>query len=276
MLGFTTFLIGLTSILTPARAGGPIEPGPPAGSGPTMVLAPSDETVGPEDRLNEALSLYQRGKAPTAQAALTQFINDPSMVDEGLRQRARVYLGEVLYQQQNEEEARRVFEAVLMLDPNYAIDPFAHPPDVCGFFETVRSYIVPLGRMSALAPPTPLPSSAYMGFGVYQFQAGNPRIGTKIAIAQATAGLVSLVTFASLLEDRKYITGQGSLEALNLRRGLQWSSTAAFYGIWAWSITDSKRHWRANVGLRPPSSTEKGSDSNGMPGFHLGLTFPTY
>lgn len=276
MLGFTTFLIGFVSILLPARAGGPTESGPVAGPGPMAVSALSDEKMGPEDRLNEALGLYQRGDAHGAQGALAQFINDPSMVDEGLRERARVYLGEVLYQQQNEEEARRVFEAVLMLDPNYTIDPFAHPPDVCGFFETVRSYIVPLGPVTPPPPPTPLPSSAYVGFGVYQFQAGNRGVGTKIAIAQATAGLVSLVTFASLLEDRKYISGSGSLEALNLRRGLQWSSTAAFYGIWAWSITDSKRHWRANVGLQPPATGEKRSDSSGMPGFHLGLTFPTY
>jgi tetratricopeptide (TPR) repeat protein len=276
MQAFMPFLLGFISIFNSAHADDTIEGSLAPPETRAAAAANDDEQATPESRLNDALHLYQRGDASMARRALARFINDPSMADETLRQRARVYLGEVLYQQQNEEEARRIFEAVLTLNPQYTIDPFAHPPDVCGFFETVRAYIVPVAPTVAQAPPPPLPSSAYMGFGVYHFQAGDPRSGTKIAIAQTTVGLVSLVTFAGLLDDRKYTTGPGTLEALNLRRGLQWSATAAFYGIWAWSITDSKRHWRANLGIKPPRGRKDRSDSGGMPGLHLGLTFPTH
>jgi tetratricopeptide (TPR) repeat protein len=276
MQPFMPFLLGFISMFISAHADDAIEDSLAPSETSAAAEVNDDEQATPARRLNDALHLYQRGNASMAQRALARFINDPAMADETLRQRARVYLGEVLYQQQNEEEARRIFEAVLTLDPNYTIDPFAHPPDVCGFFETVRAYIVPMGPTVAQAPPDPLPSSAYVGFGVYHFQAGDPRSGARIAIAQTTVGLISLVTFAGLLDDRKYATGQGTLEALNLRRGIQWSATAAFYGIWAWSITDSKRHWRANVGIESPRGRNDGSDSGGMPGLHLGLTFPTH
>jgi len=276
MLSLTSFLLGFSALL-PAAHADDVNRSTEGSTGSVLLPGetPSD-SGGPEARLKDALNLYQRGDATMAQRALARFINDPIMTDEILRQRARVYLGEVLYQQKDEEEARRIFEAVLTLDPNYTIDPFAHPPDVCGFFETIRAYIVPVSPSLAQTSPAPLASSAYMGFGVYQFQTGDSRSGTRIAIAQATAGLISLVTFASLLEDRKYIAGEGHLEALNLRRGVQWSATAAFYGIWAWSITDSRQRWRANVGLQSPSATNGKSESAGMPGLHLGLTFPTH
>ena len=208
------FLLGFISMFITAHADDANEASLAPSEASAAAVASDDEQGDHARTLKDALHLYQRGDAPMAQRALARFINDPSMADESLRQRARVYLGEVLYQQQNEEEARRIFEAVLTLDPNYTIDPFAHPPDVCGFFETVRAYIVPLGPTVAQAPPDPLPSSAYVGFGVYHFQAGDPRSGTKIAIAQTTAGLISLVTFAGLLDEPLALAGFGHRQHL--------------------------------------------------------------
>lgn len=228
----------------------------------------------PAERLNLALSQYQQGQGTTAQHELAKLVNDPSVTDEQLRQRARVYLGEVLYLHQNEEEARRVFEVVLTLDPGYTIDPFAHPPDVCGFFETVRAYIVTPAAQS-LAASAPPPTSAFMGFGVYHFQTNQGRKGTRIALAQTTAGLVSLVGFAGLLDDRRYLNEDDKLSSLQLRRGIQWGSTAAFYAVWAWAIADANQHWRANVSLQPMNSIKPDENGFGLPsGLHIGLTVP--
>ena len=226
------------------------------------------------DRLNAAVSAYQRGEGESAKLALARLVNDPTLSDEQLRQQARVYLGEVLYLHQNEEEARRVFEAVLTLDPSFTIDPFAHPPDVCGFFETVRAYIV---TPETLAPVSngPVPSSAFLGFGLYQFQQGDSRKGTRIAALQASAGAVSLISFASLMDDRHYRTDETSLSSLKLRRSVQWGATAAFYGVWAWSIADAHQHWRANIGIRPGSQQSDDGNDFGMPTrLHFGLEIP--
>ena len=245
-------------------------------SPPSTDPQPQPELEPPTHRaqLNAAVSAYQRGEGESAKLSLARLVNDPTLSDEQLRQQARVYLGEVLYLHQNEEEARRVFEAVLTLDPTFTIDPFAHPPDVCGFFETVRAYIV---TPNTLAPVSngPVPSSAFLGFGLYQFQYGDTRKGARIAALQAAAGAVSLVSFASLMGDRQYRSDETPLSSLKARRSVQWGATAAFYGVWAWSIADAHQHWRANVGIQPGLRPSDDTGDFGMPTrLHFGFQIP--
>lgn len=247
------------------------EAGAPSTDAPVLI-EPDPPTH--RARLNAAVSAYQRGEGDSAKLELARLVNDPTLSDEQLRQQARVYLGEVLYLHQNEEEARRVFEAVLTLDPSFTIDPFAHPPDVCGFFETVRAYIVTPETLTTVSNG-PAPSSAFLGFGLYQFQHGNPRKGARLAALQATAGAVSLVSFASLMDDRQYRADETPLSSLKVRRSVQWGATAAFYGIWAWSIADAHQHWRANVGIQPGLKRSDDAGDFGMPTrLHFGFEIP--
>ena len=224
-----------------------------------VPLAAAAQSVGqphhlaesPAAKLDEAVRLYQTGSHDDAKQILSGLVNDPALVDEGLRQRARVYLGEVLYLQGNKEEARRFFEAVLLQDPAYVIDPFAHPPDVCGFFETIRAYIRPVPTVAA--PPTvpePIgrpPMSTYIGFGAYQFQSGRPGLGAAMASTQATLGAISLASFYGLTSNNTWQL-DGERTSLEKRRALQWAATAGFYGAWAWSVIDAQRHWRRTQG----------------------------
>jgi len=237
----------------------------------------TDTDVAPptsRDRLNAAVSAYQRGDGETAKLALARLINDPTVADEQLRQQARIYLGEVLYLQQDEEEARRVFEAVLTLDPTFTIDPFAHPPDVCGFFETVRAYIV-TPVTTAMQVRSPAPRSAYLGFGLYHQQHGQRRKATTIAIAQSALGAISILTFAGLMDARRYQSGDDALNRLKLQRSIQWGSTAAFYGVWGWSIADAQRHWRSEGTIQTQESTGRTDRDFGAPArLHLGLSIP--
>jgi len=205
----------------------------------------------PDERLDEAVRLYQTGSHHDAKSILASLVNDPAMANEGLRQRARVYLGEVLYLQGAKEETRRLFEAVLLQDPTYVIDPFAHPPDVCGFFETIRAYIRPA---APVATPTPTPTapgrppmSAYAGFGIYQFQHGRIGMGATLATAQATLGALSLASFYGLSVNHTWET-EGEKGSLTTRRALQWGATAGFYGVWMWGVIDAHRHWRSRQG----------------------------
>ena len=220
-------------------------PGPAHGQNPGFT---GHLSTSPQDQLDEAVRLYQTGAHDDAKRILTSLVNDPGMDDEGLRQRARVYLGEVLYLKGDKEEARRLFEAVLLQDHGYVVDPFAHPPDVRGFFETIRAYIRPA------APPTPPTTSSapvsrppfvtYTGFGVYQFQSGRPGLGTAMAGAQATLGALSLASFYGLTQTGGWET-EDQKTALDRRRALQWGATAGFYGVWMWSVIDAHRHWRS-------------------------------
>ncbi|MEC9391518.1 MAG: hypothetical protein VX944_15705 [Myxococcota bacterium] len=247
----------------------------PQQTGPESVEVDADAALPTgRDRLYAAVGAYQRGDGETAKLALARLINDPTVADEQLRQQARVYLGEVLYLQQNEEEARRVFEAVLTLDPTFTIDPFAHPPDVCGFFETVRAYIV-TPTATALQAQSAVPSSAYLGFGLYHQQHGQHRKATTIAILQSTLGVISVLGFAGLMEARRYQSGDDALNRLKIQRSVQWGSTAAFYGVWGWSIADAQRHWRSGGGIKTQGSPDQSERDFGVPArLHFGLAVP--
>ena len=241
-----------------------------------VSASPSDQSAvsSGRTRLDAAVAGYKRGEIDTAKLALTGIVNDPTIADEALRQQARMYLGEMLYLQQQEDEARRLFEAVLSIDPGYTIDPFVHPPDVYGFFETVRAYLV--------KPPIPAPSvqssapgSAYLGFGLYQFQTGQTRKATRFAILQSFTGALSLYGFASLMDDRLYLNEGDTLDRLKLRRTVQWTSTAAFYGVWAWAAADAHQHWRSPDATRPVLGNGRSESDFGMPArLHFRLDIP--
>jgi len=230
----------------------------------------------PATRLEEAVSIYQTGKIHEAQGLLASLANDETYSDPELRQRVRVYLGEVLYRQQDQEAARRVFELVLTADPDFRIDPFRHPPDVCGFFETIRAYIRPSESQSNIRGPIPpLPMIGYMGFGIYQLRHNRPGLGAIMLAGQSVAGVLSAIEFAGLLEDRGYnIDVEGDEASVLRRRAIQWSASGVFYGIWAWSVLDAGKHWRATVAVRPQRQGGETPGRSDPVGLQLRLSGP--
>jgi len=250
---------------------------PPAWAEEVLPDEVVDGPTTPKERLDHAVRLYQTGHAEKAQNALAHLANDPAPVDETLRQQARLYLGEVLYLQQNKEEARRLFETILQRDVDFVIDPFEHPPDVCGFFETVRAYMRPTveAPLSTIAPgPVPrTPASAYYGFGIYQLQHGNKRLGTVMALGQTAMAVISIASFGGLLDNRSW-KNDNALQALRNKRAVQWGATAGFYSFWAWGTVNASRHWRANVHLQP-AGNDTGGIKNDTPRIHIGFTIPT-
>lgn len=247
----------------------------PTSSPATSAYA--EETLSHLEQHERAVHLYQTGEAEKAALMLATLINDVTLTDIQTRQQAQVYLGEVHYSQENKEEARRLFEAILTTDPDFVMDPFAHPPDVVGFFETIRAYIrPPPPPMMAPQPIGPIPKtpvSAYLGFGIYQIRHGDRRLGTALAIGQSIFAIVSLASFAGLLENRSW-ESKDELTRLRTQQAVQWSSTAGFYGMWIWSAIDAKRHWRANANGTIVGDTGAGQTRAG-PQYQLSMSTPT-
>jgi class 3 adenylate cyclase len=88
-----------------------------------------------KQRLDEAVRAYQVGQREEARRLLVDLVLAPPPGDPTLLLEARIYLGELLYTEGDEEGARRFFEQVLQIDPLYIIDPFRHPPDITSFFD---------------------------------------------------------------------------------------------------------------------------------------------
>jgi hypothetical protein len=237
----------------------------------------AETTLSHLEQHERAVHLYQTGEAEKAALILATLINDVTLTDTHTRQQAQVYLGEVHYSQENKEEARRLFEVVLTTDPDFVMDPFAHPPDVVGFFETIRAYIrpppPPMLSPQPIGPIPRTPVSAYLGFGIYQVRHGDKRLGTALAIGQSIFAIVSLASFAGLLEDRSW-ESKDERTRLQTQQAVQWSSTAGFYGMWIWSAVDAKRHWRANANGAIADAPGIGKSVAG-PQYQLSMSTPT-
>ena len=214
---------------------------------PEVLADPPPETAETaEQRLSGAVRAYQEGRPEEARVTLAALVNDPALTDPELRQQARIYLGEVLYVGGQEDAAFKVFEVVLHEDPNYRVDPFRHPPDVCGFFEVVRASTSALTPRPTLLPtlPAPPPLSAWVGFGVYQSRHGSRPKGAVMMISQAGLGLASAAGYGWITSQRHYRGGSETLAHLQTLKAVQWGVTAGFWGIYAWGALDARADWR--------------------------------
>ena len=211
-------------------------------------LAPQPPTA--RQRLDAAWRNYQLGKRELARTELAELVTDASVDDLAIRQQARIYLGELLFVQDDEEGARRFFEQVLQEDPNYTIDPFRHPPEVVGFFTYVRSYVVPIAPpvdpVVAVQYPRP-PISTWGPFGTYHLTHQAPRRGSLYLVGGLATAATSLILFGMLQSDRTYGDNEDA-EYLRLRRlkAVQYSATGSFYVLWSVSIYDANSHWQRN------------------------------
>lgn len=195
-------------------------------------------------RLDLAVRAYQSGQYEEARTSLALLVNDPRVSDAVLRQQARVYLGEILYVQGQEDAAFKVFETVLLEDSSFKIDPFKHPPDVCGFFEVVRASVSALPDDPIPAVTVPLSRGAWAGFGAWQRTHGYRRVGNLLMSGQVLLGTTSLISHAILLKDREYIMDSPEETRIYALRAVQWGSTAGFWGLYAWGTLDAQRRIR--------------------------------
>jgi tetratricopeptide (TPR) repeat protein len=224
-------------------------PDTPAASGP----APADAWA---TRLDDAVRAYQLGQRDDARSAFAALAVEPE-APAALRQEARVYLGELLYTEGDEDGARRFFEQVLLADPAYTLDPFTHPPDVCGYFDYVRAYLGP-AKPPPVEPPPPVPvrlpatpPSAFLPLGVYQLRegrtgAGLGLLGSQLAFVGSNAALWVLLAL-----DHSYTAGDAAEERrLKAMRAWTGVTAAGFYTSWVWGMSDATRHWRRVAGPR--------------------------
>ena len=224
-----------------------------AEGGDASSAAPPSE----QDRLEEAVAEYQSGRWDAAQVALTILMSD-STVSQPVQQEARVYLGEVLYFRGDDEGARKIFEQVLSIDPDFQVDPFRHPPEILAQFEIARSSVAPFPRPEAFDTKF---GATFVPFGGYHLSHGKPVRGATLLVTQAATLAVSVTMFVALYpeEARTYEVGTEKEERVKLQRGVQVSSAAVFWGSVIYGVLDAQHLWR----------TERAAAASGMP---IGLT----
>jgi len=195
-----------------------------------------------QEFLDEAIRFYHADDRNSAMQKLLSLSYNKEAPQE-LRLEASIYIGEIMYIQGDKESAQRIFTQVLKQDPSYRIDPFRHPPNVCTFFNFVKSFV-------SIPPPPPpppektLPMLAYSPFGVYHIQYGSPWKGYAYLSTQTISAATSIGLLIYLNGNNTYIEGdlarKAQLENLII---LQRGSTVVFYSLWFTSIIESRQHF---------------------------------
>lgn len=241
-----------------ALAAGPAwsQPAPPGpAEGPAEAPeAPTAAETAPDDqaRLDAAVSQYQRGQRAEAQAGLVALVLDEGGTRPAVRTEALIYLAEVLYVSGEKERAQVFFEQVLTEQPEYRIDPYVHPPDVCAYFDYVRAL-----KSAELPPPPPPPParrplSVFSPIAAYHLREGDRARGVAYQVGVLGTATASLMMGGVLLSDRRYLGGTEEQTQLEALKRAQIGVSLACWGIYSLSVADANRHWRsAQVGVGP-------------------------
>jgi hypothetical protein len=169
-----------------------------------------------------------------------------------------IYLGEVLLLLKDQESAWGAFRWLLLKQPDIAIQPALHPPEVVTWFEAARAEVhAELQREAeepspVIAGPSPLPVWGYAPFGIPQFVQKHPVRGALYGTGQAAASGLSVGVFVHLLQVNRrdhpeWLTEEELVPYVRKwRNGVQWPSTAVFYALWAASSFDARATWNTN------------------------------
>ena len=198
------------------------------------------------NQLNEGVGLYQSGKRADAMQRFLSLSMLPEVPND-IRQESIVYIAEILYIQGDKESAKRFFEQLLMDDPNYQIDRFRHPPDVCGYFDFVKSYTKQLAPKKKSEEVQSFPVVGYFPIGTYFWLEKDSRLGKRFLHTGLQGGflLTSSILYASLLVNHEYLESDNKTKEI-LERRLAWQrvTTVAFYALWGINIIDAQRSWQ--------------------------------
>ena len=173
------------------------------------------------------------------------------------RLRAREVLGACLWYLGEKDKSREEFQWLLLKQPGHTLDKFVYPKPLLGFFEAVRDVLVEQGLIVRVTespgdepkPPTILRitqretsrASAFMPFGVAQFEQDRDGWGTFFATSQtavALANIGSYVAYVSIYQgDDKDLTQALFISTI--------TTGAVWIALTAWGIID------ANVTYEP-------------------------
>ena len=193
--------------------------------------------------LNEAVQFYQVGDRPQALQTLLSISSD-NAYPQSIQQEARIYIAEILLVEGNVEGARSYFHEVLEINPNYNIDRFRHPPEVCLEFDYTNAQWKQRQPTPSITP-TNRALTKFAPFGIYQFQRNQAVKGFVYSGLQLGTAITSITLFSYLQQNPGY--NQNDLDEkarLETILTVQRASAVGFYTLWLISSIDAQRSWQ--------------------------------
>ena len=220
-----------------------------------QVFADSVSTQEAITTLNQAVHFYQMSDRTEAmQRFLSISMNET--YPESVRQEARIYMAEILLLEGNADGAKQFIREILRANPNYQIDRFRHPPEICSFFDEIKeSSPIPLTKEDNDPEFRPTPNaSIFLPFGSHQIRKKKWLKGIACSTSQVllAGGSLGMRSYLQTNQNPKApIEDEATLNTILIG---QYSATTLFYLSWMGCSFDAYRTWKKDI---TPISEEK-------------------
>jgi tetratricopeptide (TPR) repeat protein len=223
--------------------------------------------------LEDAKQRYFRGETGAARELLQGLqlrVYTGEHLDWDLVADALIYLGEIYYNEGNQDQAEVLFRYLLEHDPNTPISAFRHPVEVVNLFELVRSTVLKsrLGPPVPVTPPppAPVPTWAVLPLGIPQFGERRPAAGLAYFTLEAGFAAGSLTLLDQLQRVKSGDLEWDESRVRLTKYGYQWPLTIAFYLTWGVSAADAIRYHQRHAVAPALSASPDGTPTVGVGG----------
>jgi tetratricopeptide (TPR) repeat protein len=232
-----------------------------------LFAGPEARAEGPEAELKKGVYAYEHGDYAEAITALTAILSPLKLTSEDDIVSARKYLGAAYYFTQKKDEAADEFRKLIILKPDFKLDPFNFPPPLVLFFDGIKA-----GLSDRLEKPKPPEEKKdvvketvriidrriekrslyvnFIPFGAPQFQNGQRTKGWILfgmETALLGANVLSYWVARSYADERGYVAAESDRASANTWATIQMTSLAVFGGAVVYGIIDGLANFEPEV-----------------------------
>ncbi len=211
----------------------------------SLALNQTDDNI-----VKKGIYLFEHGDYKQSITILTRVVKNNLARDENELAECYKYLGSAYFYLEDMKLADANFRQLLLLKPDFKLDPFLFPPSMVLFFDKIKNEIsINKTKAKSAISTTQISDYPYqyrlyinlLPFGLPQFANNQKLKATSILISQILALSVNIVAYwqvNSMIDKNGYVKDQQTADRANIYKTIQVSSLAAFGAIYIYSVID--------------------------------------
>lgn len=238
-----------------------------------VVLVCPINAPGQVDQFKKAEAAFQFQDFKTAKRLLEHLLYPrPRIRDRSRLLKAHEYLGACYFWLKQPKKMEDEFTALLVMDPEYRLDPFYYPPPLIERFEDIRKRLQRLGVIRPTKKKTPKKKKkkqrqckttiikevhrskvvAFIPFGVGQFYNHETGKGIAFAVTQGVGLATNMGAFIGIValgrSDGTFSPSQAKVA--RILRYVQYAGLGVFVVSAVWGIIDAVTHFKEKTRTR--------------------------
>ena len=204
----------------------------PIAGTPEPAGTPAEESTAQE--LDSALEAYLSGDLQGARSEIRRLSRLPDFEAFERREEALIYLAEIEYYLGERESAWNTCQRLLVLTPDFRVDPFVHPPELVAFFDSVKSASIQPESPSSVDASPRVPGWALFLPGGIQLHQEREILGT-LALAGVGSLSISSIALYGALRGYDLDLQRPGIQVINLEDRQRADSLLLWTNVTRWS-----------------------------------------